>query len=384
MSDPRPPFDLPDLRAPAEYSIRNPRPVRWADRPVTLSELYFPAQPYLDRPTRAFGYFARPDHLFEPSLPAMLLIHGGGATAEPQWAIDWAARGYAALAIDLYGQGPDREKLPDGGPDWSDNFASFHLTHGLHNTWMYHGIANCIRAITALATLPDVDPNRLGVTGVSWGGFFCAAVMSLDDRIKAGIPVFCAGYNPRIAHASYIPEADAETLRARLDPSNFFPNCRASVLWHSTATDRGTTFDEIMKSHRAVSPHTDSRLSVHGGPGHTDPRCIGVGEQPTPYLFADSIFRDDPPLARLDPPQIDGNHLVLTYRCDLPLMIAALHWTTDLEKPWTDRAWHATVADFSTPGRVTAELPTARPLQTFVTTIDSRGALVSSEPINLD
>jgi dienelactone hydrolase len=377
------PFDLPAHHRPPDQTLRNPTPRRFADRAVTVSEVYFSAEPYLDKPSRAFGYYARPDHLFEPVMPAMLLIHGGGGTAEAQWAVDWAGRGYAALAIDLYGQGPGRQKLPDGGPDWSKDFASFRLDHGLHNTWIHHALANCLRALSLLAVLPDVDANRLGVTGVSWGGFFCASVMCLHDKVKAGIPVFGTGYNPRMARASFIDDRAGEVLRQTYDPSNFFDRCRAQVLWVSTATDRGATLEELLKSHRAVARHTASRLCVHGGPGHTDPRCLGQGEQPTPYLFADSVFRNYPPLAQLAPPQVDGDKLTLTYTSGIPLAIAALHYAHELDKPWTDRAWQAAIADWRTPGRIEATLPPGRPLQAFVSTIDDRGALVSSEPVDV-
>lgn len=153
------------------------------------------------------------------------------------------------------------------------------------------------------------------------------------------------------------------------------------MLWVSTATDRGATLDELVKSYRAVAARVPSRLCVHAGPGHTDPRSLGIGEQSTPRLFADSIFRNDPPLARLAAPQVEGSEFTLTYESELPLDVAGLHYTRDLDKPWTDRTWQAVYADITIPGRIRAPLPAERPLQAFVTTIDARGALVSSEPI---
>jgi len=311
------------------------------------------------------------------------LIHGGGGTAEGGWAAEWAARGYATLAIDLYGQGPGRQRLPDGGPDWSDDFASFRLDRGIVNTWIYHGIANCLRAISVLAVLPGVDADRLGVLGVSWGGYFCSSVMCLHERVKVGIPTYCAGFNPRVAKADFIDGAAGQTLRDTFDPSNVFDRCRAAVLWTSSATDRGATLEELVRSHHAIRDHAPSRLCVHAGPGHTDPRGLGSGEQPTPRLFTDSIFRGAPALGLLDAPALDGTRLTLAYRGELPIDVAGLHWTTDLDKPWTDRTWHATWADISAPGVITADLPSARPLQAFFTTVDARGALVSSEPVDL-
>jgi hypothetical protein len=186
-----------------------------------------------------------------------------------------------------------------------------------------------------------------------------------------------------MARASYIDDHAGELLRQTYDPSNFFDRCRAQVLWVSTATDRGATLEELLTSHRAVAARVPSRLCVHGGPGHTDARCLGVGEQPTPYLFADSVFRNYPPLAQLSPPRIEGDKLTLDYTSEIPLAIAGLHYTHELDKPWTDRGWQAAIADWRTPGRIEATLPSGRPLQAFVTTIDERGALVSSEPVDV-
>ncbi|PAY18136.1 acetylxylan esterase [Rhodopirellula sp. SM50] len=47
---------------------------------------------------------------------------------------------------------------------------------------------NAIRALDFLAELPDVDPNRLGVTGGSGGGTQTILLGAIDPRIKVGFP----------------------------------------------------------------------------------------------------------------------------------------------------------------------------------------------------
>jgi dienelactone hydrolase len=101
----------------------------------------------------------------------MLLLHGGGGTAVEHWARQWASRGFAAMAIDLYGQGPDRRRLPDGGCDWSDLDLAFEYSRGVENHWIYQSVATSIRAVAALRALPEINPSKVGVTGVSWGGY---------------------------------------------------------------------------------------------------------------------------------------------------------------------------------------------------------------------
>lgn len=48
---------------------------------------------------------------------------------------------------------------------------------------------NCIRALDYLQERPEVDPQRLGVTGRSGGGAYSWWIAAIDDRIKAAVPV---------------------------------------------------------------------------------------------------------------------------------------------------------------------------------------------------
>src|ERR1022692_971865 len=48
---------------------------------------------------------------------------------------------------------------------------------------------NGVRAIDYLCTRPDVDPDRIGVTGISGGGAATFWIAAADDRIKVAVPV---------------------------------------------------------------------------------------------------------------------------------------------------------------------------------------------------
>lgn len=74
------------------------------------------------------------------------------------------------------------------------------IHHGLHRYkrwwWQSRGYTpagvetwNGIRAIDFLQTLPEVDPERIGITGRSGGGVTSWWVAAMDDRIKVTVPV---------------------------------------------------------------------------------------------------------------------------------------------------------------------------------------------------
>ncbi len=48
---------------------------------------------------------------------------------------------------------------------------------------------NCVRALDYLQSRPEIDPQRLGVTGRSGGGAYSWWIAALDDRIQAAVPV---------------------------------------------------------------------------------------------------------------------------------------------------------------------------------------------------
>ena len=132
----------------------------------------------------------------------MVLVHGGGGTAFTEWATLWAKRGYVAIAMDLAGNGPDGKRLPDGGPDQGDDTKFPKEKTDLKTMWSYHAVAAVIRANSLLHSLPDVDAERVGITGICWGGYLTCIVAGLDDRFKWPCPSTAAAFFTTTASGS--------------------------------------------------------------------------------------------------------------------------------------------------------------------------------------
>ncbi|HOM17030.1 MAG TPA: acetylxylan esterase, partial [Thermoguttaceae bacterium] len=92
-----------------ESLFRTPQ-AQWQPARQGVQEVYYEGEPFHGRPTRVYAVYAEPAAGQKP-YPAMVCVHGGGGTAFPEWVKLWAARGYAALAMDLAGCGPERKRL---------------------------------------------------------------------------------------------------------------------------------------------------------------------------------------------------------------------------------------------------------------------------------
>ncbi len=123
-------------------------------------------------------------------LPAILYVCGhsgrgrdGNKTAFQQHGMWFATHGYACLVIDTL-------QLGEIG-------ATHHGTYR-ENRWWWQargytpaGVEcwNGMRAIDYLLSRPEVDPDRIGVTGISGGGAATFWIAAADERVKVAVPV---------------------------------------------------------------------------------------------------------------------------------------------------------------------------------------------------
>ena len=139
------------------------------------------------------GNFYRPRNIDGP-LPTILYVCGHGKVKKDNVSFGnkthyhyhgaWFARnGYACLTIDTLQLG-EIEGLHHG---------TYNLDRWWWNSRGYTpaGVEawNCIRALDYLETRPEVDAQRIGVTGRSGGGAYSWWIAALDDRIQCAVPV---------------------------------------------------------------------------------------------------------------------------------------------------------------------------------------------------
>ncbi|MBN2376799.1 MAG: alpha/beta fold hydrolase [Sedimentisphaerales bacterium] len=367
------PWDLVSLSEVPEYE--------WSDRESSVCSFYYEGENYKDKPTRVFAYYASPATLNAKSTegetyPAVVLVHGGGGTAFKEWVELWARRGYAAIAMDLAGCGPDLKRLLDGGPGQSDEVKFGGIEEPIEDQWTYHAVANVILAHSLIRSFTEVDANRTAVTGISWGGYLTCIVSGLDNRFKAAVPVYGCGFlHENSAWLSWFAKMSPQQKEKWVelwDPSRYIGSARMPVFFINGSSDFAYPLDSYAKTYGLVKGKRNLRVTVEMPHGHQQgwaPKEIG--------LFVDQYLKDGVPLPTvLSPKKTDGEFRA-TVESQAKLTSAQLHYTTGTE-PINKLTWNTMAARID--GRqIIAPLPPEEATIWFFTVSDDRGAIVSSE-----
>ena len=342
-----------------------------------VSEVYYAGEPFQGKPTRIFAYYGRPAEGNGP-FPAMLLVHGGGGKAFREWAEHWAKRGYVALAMDLAGHGPDG-RLPDGGPEQDDlnKFREFTETEA-NKMWTYHAVAAVLRGHSLLAAQPEVDRNRIGVSGISWGGYLTCIAAGVDDRLKVAVPVYGCGFlndnSVWLARFEKMSVAQRNRWVAFFDPSRYLGGVNCPILFLNGSNDFAYPLDSYQKSYLAVKGPMTLSVKVRLPHGH-------IWTFNEVDCFVDSVLKGGDPLPKLQPMKISGAGVTTAFAARIPLTKAELNYTTDSGE-WSKRLWK-TVPAAMVDGEVTARLPLERPLVGYLSVTDQRDVTVTTPHVTL-
>lgn len=139
--------------------------------------------------------------LYRPDRPnggAVLVAcgHADPAKADPQYqrvARRLALAGITVLVPDPIGQGERHSHVRADGSSSVAWGTAEHTVAGVRSWWNGRSLAryllrDAMAGLRLLATLPEVDPASLGVTGNSGGGYLTALLGVLDDRVAALAP----------------------------------------------------------------------------------------------------------------------------------------------------------------------------------------------------
>ncbi len=356
-----------------------------------IRPLFFAGPEYQGRPTRVFAWYGAPATTPGTKLPAMVLVHGGGGTAFERWVKVWNDRGYAAIALDLCGCVPrgtygNWERHADGGPPgWDAAFGQ--VEEPLDDQWPHQAVSAIVLAHSLLRSFPEVDAGRVGLTGISWGGYLTCLTAGVDPRFRLAVPVYGCGYladdSAWLARFAEMGPEKAARWSAWWDPASWLPRAEMPMLWVNGTNDFAYPPGSWQRSYRLPKGPRTLCLRVRMPHGHGP-----AGENPDEIrAFADAILGvpssvASPGLATITGQGSAGTTTWVTWRGEQPIRTAELCFTAASGR-WQDRLWETQPATIhptadGTDGRASAVIP-AGATAWYLNLVDDTGLVVSGE-----
>jgi cephalosporin-C deacetylase-like acetyl esterase len=351
---------------------------------IRVEEIYYQSRSFKRKPVRIFGYFAYP-RVHAGKLPAILLSHGGGGTASLPRSIAWAQRGYAVLAIDLPGKGENRSGSRSTGPDMNVPILLRTQPDPSYN-YLVHAVAAARNGITYLTQRKEVDPERIGMIGLSWGGVLTLLTNGQDSRLKAAVNVFGAGYIPEgctwenrfFTMSAY----DKDRWDTYIDPKNFLASQHAPILFITGTNDHCYYLPTFQKSYEDVTVAKNYWLIPnlrHKFLGSAQGPALAWLDGKLKKAAAAAAF---PQIQELSIAEKGGDRIVISIRASAAQAVKSvrLYYTEGGPLQWTAKKWQE-VVPYQEDGVYYFSLP-VRLLQPellyYVSVKDARGGAASS------
>lgn len=327
----------------------------------SIKPIFYEALPWEGKPTRVFAWLGVPEQEVG-KVPGIVLVHGGGGTAFKEWVAKWNEQGFAAISIAVEGQtdqtkpngtrGNRWQRHQWGGPARVGIFAD--SDEPLEDQWIYHAVADTVLANSLLRSLPEVDADKVGLMGISWGGVVTSTVIGIDDRFAFAIPTYGCGHLFDADNQWGRALGDNRLYREVWDPMVRMERVKMPVLWLSWPKDKHFPLDCQRACYRASSG--PRMISLPTAMGHSHP---AGWNPPDSYAFAQSIVKTGKPWIQ----QVDCRHeagrVQVRFSTMKPLQRAELVWTSD--QGFTgSRNWKVSPATIESDGEeavVSASLP---------------------------
>jgi dienelactone hydrolase len=353
-----------------------------------LKPIYFDALDFKGKPTKVFAWLGLPEN-HGAKAPGIVLVHGGGGTAFQEWVSKWNAQGFAAISIAVEGQTDQRDltiKDPHNPQGWRRHEWLGPRRDGVYgdsaelltDQWMYHAVADTVLANSLLRSLPEVDAEKVGVMGISWGGVIASTVMGLDSRFAFAIPTYGCGNLSEAGNQYGRSLGKNEIYKQVWDPMQYLGRAAMPALWLSWPGDQHFPLDKQASCYRAMKGDAMVTLIPAMKHGH------GAGwNPPDSYAFAKSVVEDGRPWCLQEKARWKGRSVEVVFASSKPLDRSVLISTTDVGVTGS-REWVESSADLAKQGEkwvVTAALPKGS--TAWFVNVRSGGLTVSSEYVEI-
>lgn len=374
---------------------------------VLLSKVLFHSREVNGIPTQVFAVIAKP--LKTGKYPGMLVLHGGGGSAEIEKVRRWASKGYVAVSLDIPGvSNPEQVKNSSG--NWkSYGYGKHRFTANpdVQSSVCFDGVLAAVQALYLLNNQPEVIQNNIGVSGISWGGYTTTMVCGLvPQAIKAAFSTYGSGFYD--AGSTFLPDIEAMPEGERavwlkyLDAGRRAKNIKAPFFIAAATNDNWFYPPAVMATLNAVgaqanhffAPNASHSAPVSGG-------NIPAGLNRAGWMQMEETYFDfylkntgqvlpvvkTKALSKADV-TAEGNYRIrFQVKAETPIVDAAL-WYSNSKEGWTKKKWVCIQAETLKNGWYQAVLPqgAVAGLKTyyFSSVSDVRPVTVSSKLLTID
>ena len=332
--------------------------------------------------TKVFAYVGIPEGATkENPVPGIVLVHGGGGTAFFQWVSYWVKRGYAAIAMDTEGNMPVEDSLMNNNnhqasikPHGPMNFAFADKGKPVEEQWAYHAIASVIASNSFLRSFEGVDPNRIGITGISYGAFLTCQTVAYDDRFVFAMPVY-GSLDQRVGDTYW---ADMVADIGELWDSNDILQGNTTPIFYVNSNIDGHFSVKATTESNKKSLHSQMLIKYNFLHGHD----LGAFYVPELLAFADNICLGKEGLVQIiEQPTAEKQSVKITLPQGVTVKEVTGYYTTSTELVKTT-FWSPVIGDYSE-GVAEVSIP-GNAKYFYINVKDSRDMEISSHVIALE
>lgn len=283
--------------------------------------------------------------------------------------------GHYPISKDKKNRKAGRVSTENPGPARVGVFGDYALP--IEEQWYYHAVSQIILAHSLIRSFPEVNPDKTGITGVSWGGNLTSTTMGVDNRFKFAIPAYGCGF--LVGSSGHQGRAIKkgshwDVVAKYYDGSAYFKNVSYPTLWVNGTNDYHFDMPATQKSSQAVNGNSTLRYQLRMGHGHQ-----AVWNTKECYAFADNVVNGKHDLFTISKPKINNNAVFITSSKKAEKV--ELVYTTDSNPTWPDKEWNSNSIK-SSGKKIEAEIPEGA-VAVFFNLTDENGMMLSSEFIEV-
>lgn len=247
-----------------------------------LQAVLFDGYPVDGKAAPVFAYIGYPDTPVPAGgYPGVVLVHGGGGTAFPNYAKLWTRQGYAVIMPDWYNQRPLATPQIKKGK----TIHSVPLEGRARNNIQVN-VANLVLAHSLLRSLPKVNPEKTVFVGLSWGSWYGAIVTAVDSRFKGMIEIYCGDRRPE--------------LKSLID-GRFLHTAKTPMYWICSTNDKNVTPESLQRAFNECPTILNKTMVIKL------PHSHGGFAFPSAFRMAAHFLKGEPPLPRLGKATVKHN-----------------------------------------------------------------------------